>query len=135
MTTHVAACHCGQLELTCQGEPLAVTLCHCTLCQRRTGTAYNLGARYEAKCVVTTGEERTYQRDGERHFDFTFHFCPNCGSNVYWESPKVEGLVIVAVGCFAETAFQKPTNVIYNRTKFDWVQNPEGVNCFETHSG
>jgi|HubBroStandDraft_6_1064221.scaffolds.fasta_scaffold60507_2 hypothetical protein len=35
MTNHEAACSCGHLRLTCQGDPVRVSMCHCLECQRR----------------------------------------------------------------------------------------------------
>ncbi len=32
-----AACSCGQLRLTIEGEPSRIAMCHCLECQRRTG--------------------------------------------------------------------------------------------------
>ena len=37
MTTRHAACSCGQLHLTIEGESARISLCHCLACQRRTG--------------------------------------------------------------------------------------------------
>src|ERR1700722_7973744 len=37
MTTRRAACSCGQLHLTVDGEPSRVSMCNCLECQRRTG--------------------------------------------------------------------------------------------------
>lgn len=36
MTTRQASCSCGQLRLTCAGEPVRISVCHCLECQRRT---------------------------------------------------------------------------------------------------
>src|SRR6516165_3678868 len=37
MTTRRAACSCGQLRLTIEGEPSRISMCYCLACQRRTG--------------------------------------------------------------------------------------------------
>ena len=37
MTTRHAACSCGQLHLTIEGEPSRISMCSCLACQRRTG--------------------------------------------------------------------------------------------------
>jgi hypothetical protein len=41
-----AECHCGSLRAIASGNPEHVDLCHCEACQRRTGTAFHLGAAY-----------------------------------------------------------------------------------------
>jgi hypothetical protein len=45
MTTRHAACSCGQLQLTIEGEPLRISMCHCLACQRRTGAVISNQAR------------------------------------------------------------------------------------------
>jgi len=46
MTTRRAACSCGQLQLTIEGEPSRISMCHCLECQRRTGAAISNQARF-----------------------------------------------------------------------------------------
>ena len=35
MEKRTATCRCGQLQVTCEGEPVRVSVCHCLDCQRR----------------------------------------------------------------------------------------------------
>ena len=46
MTRH-AACSCGQLHHTIEGEPSPVAMCHCLECQRRTGAVISNQARFK----------------------------------------------------------------------------------------
>ena len=46
MTTRDASCSCGQLHLTCEGEPVRISVCHCLACQQRTGSAFGVQARH-----------------------------------------------------------------------------------------
>ena len=46
MTTRRAACSCGQLQLTIEGEPSRISMCHCLECQRRTGAVISNQARF-----------------------------------------------------------------------------------------
>jgi hypothetical protein len=45
MTTRHAACSCGQLHLTIEGESARISMCHCLACQRRTGAVFSNQAR------------------------------------------------------------------------------------------
>ena len=40
-----AACSCGQLQVTVEGDPMRIALCHCLACQRRTGAVISNQAR------------------------------------------------------------------------------------------
>ena len=41
-----AACSCGQLRVAVEGEPVRISMCHCLACQRQTGSAFSMQARY-----------------------------------------------------------------------------------------
>ena len=47
-------CTCRQIRYRLLGGPLIVHACHCTWCQRETGTAHALNALFEADHVVHT---------------------------------------------------------------------------------
>src|SRR6516164_3856958 len=101
MTRH-AACSCGQLRLTVEGEPSRVSMCHCLECQRRTGAVISNQARFRREQVTFAGRTAAWKRTAESGNALTFHFCPTCGSTVYWESEGFPGHVAVAIGSFAD---------------------------------
>jgi hypothetical protein len=51
----------------------------------------------------------------------TFHFCPTCGSTVYWQLASAPDLVAVAVGNFADPCFPKPRHSVYEERKHSWA--------------
>src|SRR5436190_11952466 len=80
-----ARCTCGELSLTVEGEPILVGVCHCLECQRRTGAPFGSGAFFSVDQVVQRSETtRPYERIGGSGAKLIFHFCPACGSTVYW---------------------------------------------------
>jgi hypothetical protein len=48
-----ACCSCGQLQVTTTGEPVRISVCHCLACQRRTGSAFGVQARFRYAVVRT----------------------------------------------------------------------------------
>jgi len=85
MTARQASCCCGQLRLTTAGEPARVSICHCLECQRRTGSVFGTQARFPREQVTAIeGRATRYERVGDEGNTITFHFCPACGSTVYW---------------------------------------------------
>ena len=105
MTTRRAACSCGQLHLTIEGEPSRISMCHCLECQRRTGAAISNQARFRHEQVTFAGKSTAWMRTAESGNALTFHFCPTCGSTVYWEGEGFPGYVAVAIGNFADPNF------------------------------
>lgn len=131
MTVRAARCHCGALQLACDGEPRRVSMCHCLDCQRRTGSAFSVAAFYERGRVQATGETRIFTRDSASGFPVTFHSCPTCGSNVFWEPTRMPELIGVALGAFADPDFQPPEQSVWTKDKHPWVAIPAGMPAYD----
>jgi len=121
MTTRTATCACGNLRVTCASDPIKVSLCHCLDCQRRTGSTYGIGAFFGRKDVEANGDFRTYKRRSDSGFAVSFHFCPDCGSTVFWEAERLPDAIAVAVGSFADPAFPAPSQSVYDQRRHPWV--------------
>src|SRR5204862_493596 len=96
-----ASCSCGQLTVSCDGDPVRISVCHCLACQKRTGSAFGYQARFPRERVEINGESRTYVRfsdeDGEQR---SLSFCPECGATVYYTTGADTDLIAVAGGAF-----------------------------------
>lgn len=126
-----AECHCGQLRVIASGEPERVYLCHCKACQRRTGTAFHFGTAWQKEQVRIEGEHKVYERRAESGFDIRFHFCPNCGSNVFWEGDRNPGTYGIAAGAFADPDFPAPTASLWEASIHRWLILPPVGERFE----
>jgi len=124
MTTRHATCSCGQLHLTIRGEPVRISMCHCLACQRRTGAVLSNQARFPREQVTFAGIATTWTRTAESGNTLAFHFCPTCGSTVYWENEGFPGVVAVAIGNFAEPNFPGPTIAVWEESRHLWVLLP-----------
>ena len=124
---HHARCGCGALELTARGEPIRVSVCHCLDCQRRTGSVFGVQARFPADRVETSGESATWARTGDSGGTATFHFCPRCGSTVWYVTDGEPALVGVPVGALADPTFPAPSYSIYGDRRHRWVELPDGI--------
>jgi hypothetical protein len=121
MATRLATCACGELQAACSGDPVLVSLCHCTDCQRRTGSAFGIAAFFPREAVVTGGDARRYERVADSGLQVHFSFCPTCGSTVFWEPARKPDVVAVALGAFADPAFPSPTQEVYVNHRHLWV--------------
>lgn len=121
MTIRHAACSCGQLRVACEGDPIRVSVCHCLACQQRTGSAFGAQARFHRDAVSIEGEATRFTRTGDGGTAITFHFCPTCGSTVYWLIPTLADFVVVAVGAFADPTFPAPTVSFYEARQHPWM--------------
>ncbi len=117
-----ASCRCGQLSLTCIGEPVRVSVCHCYNCQKRSGSAFAVQARFNPEDVKISGEERIWEAVSDSGNIAAFHFCPVCGSDVYYQAKPFSDLIAVPVGAFADKDFPGPEYSVYEERKHGWVE-------------
>jgi hypothetical protein len=90
-------------------EPLVSSgYCHCTRCQRRTGTAASPGARIAPGSLrVLAGEEhiRAYEPDE----GFAKVFCSACGSSLWSRSQEDPDVISIRLGAFDDDPGIRPT--------------------------
>ena len=121
MTTRHAACSCGQLHLTIEGDPVRISMCHCFECQRRTGAVLSNQARFAREQITLSGAATEWTRTAASGNGLTFRFCPVCGSTVYWTGEGFPGYVAVAIGAFADPTFPAPTIAVWEECRHPWV--------------
>jgi hypothetical protein len=101
-------CLCGavRFEVT---EPLVSSgYCHCTRCQRRTGTAASPGARIAPGSLrVLAGAEhiKAYEPDD----GFAKVFCSACGSALWSQSQEDPEVVSIRLGALDDDPGIRPT--------------------------
>ncbi len=130
MITRRAACSCGQLNVVVEGEPIRISMCHCLACQRRTGSAFGIQARWPGDRVRIEGRSTEYVRISDDGDPRAFHFCPECGATVYYRLSAEPDLIAVPIGAFADPAFPPPTRSIYESRRHAWLPLPDAI---ETH--
>ncbi len=116
-----AQCHCRALRVTVSGDPEWVNVCHCKACQRRTGAVVHSGAYFSRDRVRLEGNSKVFARPADSGYEISFHFCPNCGSNVYWKATRFPSHYGIAVGAFADPAFPAPSFSVWEESMHSWV--------------
>lgn len=116
-----AECACGQLKADCEGEPGRISVCHCLNCQRRSGSAFAVQARFPADQVTITGQWKTFTLRGDEGGIGTFRFCPECGVTVAYAIDAMPGLLAIPVGTFADPQFPPPAYSVYEERMHAWT--------------
>src|SRR4029450_13980201 len=111
MAPREAPCPCGQLRPEVEGDPFVVSICHCLACQRRTGSAFGMQAAFRPDQAQVVGPFTDFARisDEADRKEHVFHFCPDCGSQVFYTEPDEADLIVVSVGSFADPSFPSRT--------------------------
>jgi hypothetical protein len=58
---HEDGCLCGAVRYRVKKDPVRASICHCRNCQRRTGSAFGIGAYFKEADVEIRGELKTYE--------------------------------------------------------------------------
>lgn len=127
MTTRTATCSCGAVRVVVEGEPIRVSVCHCLACQKRTGSAFGVQARWPKERVTTEGAPRVWSRVGDEGTTMDFRFCPTCGATVWYTQKEAPDVIAVAVGAFADPAFPAPAWSVYEVRRHAWVGLPDEI--------
>lgn len=117
-------CLCGGVRFRVDAPLVVATYCHCTRCQRRTGTAASAQARIQpGSLTVTQGEEliRMYAPpDG-----FPKLFCGACGSALWSRSPNDPEIISVRLGAFDGDPGIRPSLRQYVAYAASWEDIPD----------
>lgn len=93
-------CLCGGVRFKLTAPPQTAGYCHCTRCQRRTGTSSSAQARIDGRALqVLRGEELL---KGWRHPEGGHEklFCARCGSHLFSRLPEDPAQMSVRMGAF-----------------------------------
>ena len=120
-------CTCGHVRYRLAGKPLIVHACHCSWCQRETGTAHALNALYEADRVEHLKAEPEFiQTPSASGKGQRIARCPNCKVAIWSNYPQAGPAVrFVRVGTMDNPGEYPPDIHIFTSSKLPWVTFPD----------
>jgi hypothetical protein len=122
-------CTCRSVRYRMLTKPLFVHCCHCTWCQRETGTAFALNAMIEADRVeLLQGEVEVVHTPSNSGKGQKISRCPKCRIAL-WSNYSGAGDAVrfVRVGTLDEPGRFPPDIHIFTSTKQPWVVLPAGT--------
>ncbi|MGJ3648817.1 GFA family protein [Sphingomonas sp. GlSt437] len=106
-------------------------MCHCRDCQRRTGSLFSIAAFFARDDVVTAGGNAVFERPSASGHPVAFHFCPACGTSLWWEARRLPELIGIAVGAFADPDFPMPEQAVWAVDRHEWLALPPDMPLHE----
>jgi hypothetical protein len=130
--SQTASCACGALEVAVTGSAGMHGLCHCNNCKRRTGSAFGISAYFRRlNFKVTKGESSIYRvHQVAENIDQERHFCPACGSTVFWYNSAQPDMVGIAAGCL-QPDIGAPRYSTSHSNRAEWLGLPEHLKIIE----
>jgi hypothetical protein len=106
--------------------------CHCTFCQKVTGSSFYAESIFPKSSVLfNTGALSSYEHmsDGSNKKIFV-HFCPNCGTTVSLTFERWPDMRGISRGCYDDPNAVTLTSHIWTRSAQTGTALPEAVECF-----
>ncbi len=121
--TLTGGCLCGDIRYRVTGEATHTNICHCTQCQRQTGSLIGAFFTYPLdRFEILQGKPTAY-----RASDFAAReFCARCGSTLFWRADGAD-----EIDCFLGTLDQpdrmpRPADQLWTRHRVPWFpEQPE----------
>jgi len=128
----VGRCQCGALGYSVSAAPLMIYACHCTNCQKQTGSAFVLSATIlEQAFAFTSGNPAriTWKSDaGNERYGM---FCAACGSRVVNGQSPSNGVYSLRAGTLDDTSWVRPAGHIWMRSAQPWFRPDAGDVVFD----
>jgi len=114
-------CSCGKVRYSADVEPIFTGFCHCTACQKTTGSSFSVVVAVPAPALTVTGETKTYDSKGDSGQGTHSMFCPNCGSPFAGTADVMQDVVMLRAGTMDDPSWLTPAMEIYCDSKMPWV--------------
>ena len=117
-------CHCGAIRYKAEVDPARAQACHCTDCQRLSGSPYRVSVPAPRESfVLLSGNPRIYVKTADSGNKRAQAFCADCGSPIYSSAVSEPPMYSLRVACLDERADLPPHKQIWCRSSLDWTED------------
>ena len=111
--TRTATCACGKLSMRLGAILTASLPAPVRSASGGAGSAFNVSAYFnKSQIVAIEGPHKTFQRSSDSGRNIELHFCPDCGSTLFWYAEIFADVIGTAVGCFPRPRFPEAEGVL-----------------------
>ena len=121
------SCLCGEVGYEFTGPVKVFQYCHCTRCQKITGSAHASNIIIDPENFKwIRGEEKVgrYELSEAKHFASSF--CKICGSTLPWITQSKKAMIVPA-GTLDDDPKVKPIHNIFYADKACWYENVDDL--------
>lgn len=116
--TIAGGCLCGEIRYECQGEPLRAFICHCTDCQRFTGSVFPLNYFFPKESFrILSATPKGHSDTAESGNKIERQFCGRCGAGLFAILDKRPTSISIQVGTIDDKSKFKPTFQVWTRSQ------------------
>ena len=129
-------CQCGNIRYRLTGKPLMLYVCHCSDCQKQSGSAFGMSLIMPPRQVeFIQGAQtlRSWDTPGGDGRIKRCHYCPDCGTRIMHGSDDATQNVSIKAGSLDDTRGLQPSAHIWLRSAQPWVKvDRSQYACFDT---
>lgn len=127
-------CSCGAVRYRLTSRPMFVNCCHCTQCQRLTGSAFVINALIEtARIEILSGTTVVTAGPSESGRPHDIHRCDACATALWSDYGRRPALRFVRAGALDDPAAAPPDAHIFTRSKLPWIALPANAPAYEIY--
>jgi hypothetical protein len=130
MSQREGGCLCGAVRYTLSGEPRAIALCHCTHCQKQSGSVFSFNLVMRESDYQQHGETAVFVDRGDSGEPVQRHFCARCGSPILARIAAAPGKVVLKAGSLDSLDGLRPRAEIYTDRAVSWLVAIDGTARF-----
>jgi hypothetical protein len=128
MVKMTGGCLCGQVRYSANADPSFIGVCHCTHCQKQTGTAFSVLVGISKSAMSVQGQVKTFHDIGDSGQPVLRNFCPECGSPIFSDIAVMPGVTFIKAGTLDDTTWLDPKIHFYCDSAERWT--PEASQRF-----
>lgn len=120
-------CPCGAVRYEVTALPLSLYACHCTDCQRQSGSSFALNMPVATSSLrITKGETKGWRQTSPSGAPTISHFCADCGGRIFGERDGRPGSVNLRAGTLDDTTWLRPVAHFFARSAQPWERLSDG---------
>lgn len=124
-------CLCGKVTYKSGAEPAMTAVCHCTDCQKQSGSALSIVFAVPTDAIEFSGDMTLFKTDGkETGQAVNRYFCNACGSPLYSDPEVMPGMIFIKAGTLDDTSWLQPELHMWCETAQPWVKIDDALPTF-----
>lgn len=130
---HTGGCLCGEIRYRIAHPLRELRVCHCTHCQKASGTGGSANVIVPAASVsFLSGTPKRYADTAQSGNTLFRHFCGTCGSPIYSQRETRPDIMVFRAGTLDDSADLRVVAHIWTASARPWSHIGADV---ETHPG
>lgn len=123
--------NCQSIRYPITDAPLFTQICHCTVCQKRTGSAFFINVMvFEIDFTLTKGAPERYSSATGSSAELSAFACPSCRDILHYTHPGYQRIIFIQGGTLDDSSWLKPQAHIFTKSKPAWVELSDEIPAY-----